>query len=41
MTVPALEAIVSPTARTVFFAAGVGACTSAISSRNRLIKKRQ
>ncbi len=41
MTVPALEAMVSPTARTVIFTAGAGWVTSAISSRKRLMRKRQ
>ena len=41
MTVPALEAMVSPMVRTVVLTAEAGALTSAISSLKRLIMNRQ
>ena len=40
-TVPALEAMVSPTVRTVSGTALAARCSSAISSRKRLMRNRQ
>ncbi len=41
ITVPALEAIVSPMVRTVVLTAGAAASASAISSLKRLMRNRQ